>query len=136
METYSIGFIGKSGLSKEFIDLYNYKPLLSFLKQILINTHHANNDTLDCRTYSDLYLSAAGDGSVYAYIAQDLDRGAWHFDQHSFSCVWSILKPLNGGQLKYKYTPPVYDRNYSDYYKQKLGYDWNLLQKIIIDKDE
>ena len=117
-ETYSIGIIGKSGLSEEFAELYHYKPLLSFLRQILINTHHANNDTLDCRTYSNLYLSAAEAGSIYANIAQDHDHGAWHFDQHPFSCVWFIFKPMSGGQLNFRHIAEIDDVN-----------EWGLQQK-------
>ena len=138
--TYWIGFVGRSDLTKEFIDLYNYEPLLNFFREILINTHHERNDTLDCKTYSDLHRSGSKEGSVYAYIAQDHDQGAWHFDQHPFSCVWMISSPLYGGDLKYKFTPPssssFNDDNDNNYYDSKLGYDWDILTKIIIDKNE
>eukprot|EP01084_Bolivina_argentea_P089025 160722_1 len=120
----SQAFVGKSDLmsvSSHIINVYNYSPLLSFLKQILIKSSETH--------YSHLYLSNDKEGSVYGLIFKDKWVGSWHFDEHPFSCVWVLQKALYGsGSFGYVYMPPDYSI--------KDGWDYNLLHRILYNDTE
>eukprot|EP01084_Bolivina_argentea_P297502 512548_1 len=110
------GYLGRSDLTKMFIDIYNHKPLLLFLKQIVTIA----------KNYSDLHLSNDKEGSVYGQMYRNGSVNGYHFDQHSFSCVWLLQKPLNQtGGFRYIKMKDDNTRN------------WNALNDILnVDKDD
>jgi len=75
-------------LESQIIALYYYEPLLRFFRVILQS--------------NPLFWSTDLDGSVYGAVITEQDSAmAWHFDEHSFSCVFVLQKPLIGGEMVY-----------------------------------
>lgn len=105
-----LGTVGKTALPKIMSDIFEYEPLLTFLKEIVTRNGWFN----------DLYLSADTDGSCYIFSYENGDFGEWHFDQHPFTCVYMILKPDYGGKMEF-----YYDSN------NNHNYNWNIIGKIL-----
>eukprot|EP00485_Elphidium_margaritaceum_P024459 CAMPEP_0202717238 /NCGR_PEP_ID=MMETSP1385-20130828/109552_1 /ASSEMBLY_ACC=CAM_ASM_000861 /TAXON_ID=933848 /ORGANISM="Elphidium margaritaceum" /LENGTH=154 /DNA_ID=CAMNT_0049379371 /DNA_START=1 /DNA_END=461 /DNA_ORIENTATION=- len=90
------GFIGRSDVPQILIDLYHYPPVLQLFRRVAM----LNN-------YQSLHLSVDAEGSVYGLVGTEGDIGGPHFDQHPFSCVWMLQKPLHdSGAFKFvRFTP-------------------------------
>jgi len=117
------GFVGRTDLSQVFIDLYNYKPVLELFRKILLK-----------HTYQSLYLSADFEGSIYGLVGIEGDIGGQHLDQHPFSCVWMLQKPLhNSGEFQYvRYSPVKYES------KNGTSFEWDfdLMHQINIKNED
>ena len=143
-QKHFVGFVGRSFITDELLEFYDYKPVLNFLERIITNVDHKNNkygldcvDEYDCGKYRKLYKSHDKHGSIYFYVANKGGHGCFHFDQHPFSCVWMINKPGKGeGDLVYGFLPPK--RIEYDNTKMRIteGFNWDVLGKMILDKDE
>ena len=116
-----LGHTNRVDIQPSFEQIYAYPPLLSLLRAIVDKSG----------IYSDtIYLSTDEEGAIYSLIADPMDHGSWHYDQHPFSCVWMIHKPEMGGILQLTKLKPTW----TDETEQDKEY-WNLLQ-MIWDKDK
>ena len=105
---YRMDFIAKSELDIAFDLLYNYPPLLTFLRAIVTspiinialennqqdnaNKYNSNNTQMyDDLIYNNLYLSNDEIGGVYGYIGYNNSQTPWHYDHHPFSCIISLI---------------------------------------------
>ena len=113
---FSMNIINHIDLTPEFDALYNYKPLLQFMKYIVTNSYKDN--------FNDLYLSNDYNGNLYAFVGNENDQGFWHIDDSPFSCIWMINKPGNGGNLHYLYI----GKNDHDDNNDK----WNKIAQIMV----
>eukprot|EP01084_Bolivina_argentea_P182247 314664_1 len=105
--------IRKKDLSQIIIDMFEYEPLLNFLKEIMVQSGKFN----------DLYLSNDTDGSVYVYLYNNGNFGEWHFDEHPFTCVYMIIKPDIGGRYRYYYDDTMN--------KHKHNASWDVIGQIL-----
>ena len=97
----SLGHTNRNDLPVSFEELYAFPPLLSILKAIVAES----------RIYGEhqdvLYLSKDKEGAIYSLFAEGGDHGSWHYDQHPFSCVLMVHKPVSGGTFEFVRLDPT-----------------------------
>ena len=147
---YRLSGIPRYQLTPQFIELYEYQPLISFFKTIVTSTSHqlplCDPWEFDCKQWKNLYIGTTKEtSSVYIGILKPGDSGGYHLDDEGFRCAFIIDEAEYGGDFMYQWIapkpeqPPMDDKRNKDK-KQARGrgfdWDWKLIKKIINEDTE
>eukprot|EP01083_Nonionella_stella_P076718 209219_1 len=116
------------------IHLYEYEPLIEFMKTVVTSTKHelplCDPWQYDCKQWNDLHIGTTKEVTsvflqTHAKVLQDGDFMNYHLIEEGLTCSFVIDGAWVGGDVQYKFVAP----------KVMIGNDvkwnWKLIKKVL-----